>query len=155
MSRFVNKQNYQGFTLLEALVALLVLLLICSFFIGLIRGAERIADDDRAKKHMEWHLFLNQLTHELSNLTLVEVRADRLRLLEKNAKNEINRTTIEHYSDGQMIRKATNEGHHPLLLNVKRVEFNEVETGVIQIDVELLSGEKRQGRIRHEKKQKS
>ncbi|MGX6978829.1 competence type IV pilus minor pilin ComGF [Vagococcus elongatus] len=149
----MNKQNYQGFTLLEALVALLVLLLTCSFFVGLIRGTQQLIHDDGAQNHMEWHLFLNQLTHELTNLTLVEVGEDYLKLIEKGPKNEIYRTTIELYYRRQMIRKSTNGGHQPLLLHVRKAKFKEVATGVIEINVELLDGEKRQGRIRHEKKQ--
>lgn len=144
----MNSRNYQGFTLLESVVALFVLLLMCHFFLLLVRTIKTIANPQPSQTEIEWQTFLIQTENETSQLNLMEVNPTKLVLKKTMVDGNIEWTRLEKYKN--MIRKSTNNGHQPLLLHVNSVEFIEVRKKLVEVHVVFESGEDVVGRIWYE-----
>ena len=53
---------------MEAMVALLVLLLTCSFFSVLLGDLDRLSQNQHSRKQLDWQIFLIQLEFHLLNM---------------------------------------------------------------------------------------
>ena len=56
-----TKEKYQGFTVFECLVALLVISLVALLINDLIRVEKQLRESNQLKSAIKWHLFLIQL----------------------------------------------------------------------------------------------
>ncbi|WP_169333943.1 competence type IV pilus minor pilin ComGF [Allofustis seminis] len=141
----INQQS--GFTLLEALVALLItstifLLMASGIFQGKL--AQPLAED---QEQIEWHLFLNQWEAYLNDAEFEKLTRRQLTTKEK-AKNKKKSETFTYKKSGQAFVRTKNYGggYQPLLLNVAYVEFARVQ-GQIEITVSFINGKTRVGKI--------
>ena len=132
-----RKAVYSGFTLIEAVLALVVLASVCFLFMPLIRISTTVSRNLTNSHQLELHTFLIQLQRSLDQGEFVKVEENRLFLREKDPAIKW-LTEVSQYR--QMIRRQKNQGHEPLLMNVSTATFT-AEKGRIAVEVSFLNGE--------------
>lgn len=140
-------RNEEGFTLIEALLALFVtsiifLLMASGIFQG--RQLQPLVEDH---SQLEWHLFLNQFEAYLKDSEFVRLTRRKLQTKEKTSTSK-RPVAISYQQNNQaFIRtKASGAGYQPLLLNVKHINFSR-QQDQIEITVEFLDHSKRTGKL--------
>ncbi|EOI03081.1 prepilin-type N-terminal cleavage/methylation domain-containing protein [Enterococcus moraviensis ATCC BAA-383] len=116
-----RKRSFLGFTLIECLLALLLLSIISMLFSASIKNTATVSNYLKSEKEKEWHIFVIQLEEELKNCRYEKTQANKIIL--RNKKNN-NNVWIE-YKLGKIV-KVENGGYHPLLMKVKEAVFSEV-----------------------------
>lgn len=133
-SKNVHLLNDSGYTLLEMLIAMMILLVIASILpIGL-----RIIQNEgvfvSGIQRMEWEVFSSQVKKEIRAADEMTVRTDRI-LLRKNGKVIL----YEKYGTN-MRRRVDYQGHEILIQNLSSFQFEKIPMGV-QIIATDLNGE--------------
>lgn len=110
-------QKNNGFTLIEMLFSLVILLFVASFALQLFTMAHKWLPDTRNLNPLEWEVFLNQAKKEVRK---------------SNSMNVVNKTlqlaigsdvvTIEKYQD-KLRRRINGTGHDLMLQNIADVKF--------------------------------
>ncbi|MBM7688808.1 prepilin-type N-terminal cleavage/methylation domain-containing protein [Enterococcus ureilyticus] len=132
LKRSSSYDKYLGFTLIECLLALLILSSICLLFSACIKNVAVVTKQLKSEREKEWHIFLIQLENELVNCYYEKTQTNKIVL--KNKKNG-NVVWIE-YKLGKIV-KVENGGYQPLLTEVKTATFNEEgKTIVIKVSFE-------------------
>ncbi|WP_269195207.1 competence type IV pilus minor pilin ComGF [Enterococcus mundtii] len=132
-----GRNKVSAFTMIECLIALLILNTILLSFGLFIRQSEKLNTFFQKDEQTEWLIFLAQFENELASSQRISIIENRLYY--ENEKTFI----IEGYQ--QMIRKrGTAGGHQPMLTGVKRVQFKE-EDQVILLHVEFMNGDNKYG----------
>lgn len=112
------KLRYNGFTLLESLLALFLFSVICLLASGYIRNAQVISKHLQNASEKEWHIFLIQLENELEECTLVSVMPNQLLFFDKKNQYEV----LIEFKQKKLIKSA-NGGYQPLLTQVETAVF--------------------------------
>ncbi|WP_235032890.1 competence type IV pilus minor pilin ComGF [Enterococcus sp. CSURQ0835] len=128
----MKSQKNKGFTLLECLVALLMLAGILLVISGLIKYTEKTERQLSYYQEREWHVFLFQLEHELRQATYREVKNNQIIFEDQLVIKQLNDKLIK------------SKGYQPLLTNVKQFTCYETKGGV-EYEVEFSQGTKKSG----------
>ncbi|WP_430602096.1 competence protein ComGF [Enterococcus sp. DIV0724b] len=120
-----TQNNFLGFTLIECLLALFLLSIICMLFSASIKNASLVTSYLKSEQKKEWHIFVIQLENELKNCRYEKTQANKIIL--KNKKNS--KTVWIEYKLGKIV-KVENGGYQPLLMEVKRANFIEVDKAI-------------------------
>ena len=113
-----------GFTLLESLVALLMLSGILLLLSGLIKHANKMEQAISGYHQLEWEVFLLQLDNELEEVNYLSSTSHEINGKVENAEGEIVAVTIK--KNKQRIVKSQSNGFQPLLTGVNQfVIYNE------------------------------
>lgn len=116
----LKNNNYQGFTLLEYLVALLVFSCICGLFSGFVQQTTRSSKQVMNTEGKQWQIFLIQLENELAGLELQQISSKELLLL-----NRRNQHKILIQFKGDKVIKRDNGGYQPLLTGLSEASFQQ------------------------------
>lgn len=151
-----------GFTLLEALIALLLSSMIM-LFLGtsilqlskinelLITDAQTLATAKtriKGNRQIEWHLFLNQLENYLENTQLISHTFDSLVVEENNLGNQ--GATLVKYSCAKTgnlnFCRSKNNGYHEMLTDIKRFNLT-IDQQQLTLYFVFKNGEEYKGRM--------
>ncbi|SFC14019.1 competence protein ComGF [Alkalibacterium subtropicum] len=143
----VHVKSDKGFSLLEVILALSILsscVLLFSFAISQIQTTRSHIKDER---QIEWHLFINQLEHELIDSENVSASREQISFQKFDPVGQrIENITYERRF--QIIRRQVGAlGHQPILLEVLAVEFSLLEEA-LSIRVEFKNGEEYNAKLR-------
>ncbi|WP_413488191.1 competence type IV pilus minor pilin ComGF [Carnobacterium divergens] len=128
--------NQKGFTLIETLCALFILVLSISLLSISVSQFQLIRRQTFQDRQLEWHLFLNQLEKEWQNQIVIKVTPENIQT--ENAKGRI--SYYENYQ--KMVRKRTSKGgHQPLLVKVERLTFQKKAHSIV-LDVQFKNQER-------------
>jgi competence protein ComGF len=127
-------RNGNGFTLVEALIALTVFMTCAASFPLLYDAAYRVVETSKSEKNTEWEIFIVQLRNELHQSSNWYVSAGKLNY---GVNGSI--TSISQYED-KLRRQINGEGHEVMLQNVKKAAFA-LEGGKLYIHVTFQNGE--------------
>lgn len=114
-----KKTNLKGFTLLESLVALMMLSLIFLLFFSVLENSKAIIKQLETSEEKAWHIFLIQLENELEGCFIEEVYSNKIGLKKKQTKHLV---WIENKL-GKIV-KVENGGYQPMLIKVKEASFD-------------------------------
>ena len=131
-----------GFTLLESLVALLMLSGILLLLSGLIKHANKMEQAISGYHQLEWEVFLLQLDNELEEVNYLSSTSHEINGEVENAEGEIVAVTIK--KNKQRIVKSQSNGFQPLLTGVNQFVCKENNHGVDFI-VTFVDGKKKEG----------
>lgn len=106
-------KKIKAFTLAESLLALLIVVIICLLFQAGISQLKYVKQHSFSTHHDEFQVFLLQISYELQDLEFVSSTSKEL-LFQNEFKAKC---YFEKY--GNLLRKRLNNGHQPLLMNVK------------------------------------
>ncbi|WP_084172129.1 competence type IV pilus minor pilin ComGF [Atopococcus tabaci] len=125
-----NGLNEKGFTLLEAMVALLVTTLTLTLMSYAVRHVQTLSRMELHDRQLEWHLFLNQMEYDLKETAFVENSGQAFIFNKYNPeKRKEERIRYEKYMT--MIRRTVDgSGHQPMLTQVSDVRFERTEKGL-------------------------
>lgn len=134
------RNNESGFTLLEALIAMLlsstILLFLCSSLQQLNKINKLIIADAqydssnlmkiRGSRQIEWHLFLNQLENYLENTELVEYNSQSFIVKEDNegSKKPIRVKYGRSLTGHQSFYRSRDNGHNAMLTDIKKFHLS-------------------------------
>lgn len=135
-----------GFTLIEALVALIITTLTLSLLSMGITHFKHVSKNVDTDRQLEWHLCLNQLEHYLTNSELVAVSNDKLVVKEYENQSQ-NKVTAEYRMVNQNFVRRVNNGTQQLLMNLKSIQF-EIENRALLVKSAFYTGEQYQAKIR-------
>ncbi|MBS4173451.1 competence type IV pilus minor pilin ComGF [Bacillus sp. FJAT-49736] len=114
---FPQWRNEGGFTLVESIFVLMIVVTILGIFPLIIKGFSHINQSLSTEVTFEWNTFLMQLRKEIRNSSDVGVAGDKLILYVNGEK-----VTYEQY--GSLIRRRVHDsGHEVVLQKVKNAEF--------------------------------
>lgn len=125
----VNKK-YAGFTMLECLVALVVLSCMCQLFQLMIQqsfiGNQYLKNNDSKS----WHIFLIQLEKECQKLVFQTGSAQEISFLD----SETNKTISIQIKEDKIIKRVNGKGYQPLLIGIKNGQFkNEGQSFTLEV----------------------
>jgi len=137
----INWCREEGFTLIETAVSLSIVS-VCVFFFSLavtqIRSVQSSVKDDR---QMEWHLYINQLEHDMKDTVVEEVNPNRLDYKKVNAASG-KLETVSHSTYTNMVRRQIDaRGHQPMLMEVKTYQVK-LEGNRLKLSVLFENGER-------------
>ncbi|MBE4907948.1 prepilin-type N-terminal cleavage/methylation domain-containing protein [Bacillus luteolus] len=116
--------NERGFTFLEMLVSLSILMLILTFVVGLLAIIKEPKSGGINK--LEWEVFIQQAKQEIYQSTHVTKNITTLRFSKNNGE------TVTYETYGTSIRRRVNgAGHEILLQNVNGVKYEMLINGVV------------------------
>lgn len=124
------RKSTKGFTLLESLIALLLLSLICLLFFSVLRNAKSTIGQLETSEEKSWHIFLIQLENELENGQFEAVLPNKIIL-----KTKQNNHSLRIESKLGKIVKVENGGYQPMLTKVKEANF---ENKIDSIEMTIL-----------------
>lgn len=111
---YASQSNNQGFTLLESLFSLLIVVIIASFIPLIFQSYQSILKASDINKNYEWQVFLNQIGKELNMSKQLTVSENSITFPSSDKV-----ITYEKYQN--MLRRSVDKrGHEPLLTNIKR-----------------------------------
>jgi len=127
--------NSRGFTLLEMLVVLAVVLLVVSFF-PLLLDVRWLHEKQNEFQPLEWQVFLQQIKSEIREAKELENVSTTLYAYKPTGE----KVSFETY--GTLIRRRVNgQGNEIVLQNVSYVQYQLATTGV-QITVTATNGKR-------------
>lgn len=129
-------ESDKGFTLIEALISLFVVSLALFLLNSLVLNIQTFVPKINHQKQVEWHIFLHQLPHEIEGYGL-EYAGGR----ELVFSSEQGFKAYIFLRNGRVIKQINYEGHQPLLMDVKNIEYKLDGENQMSIDVEFLTGE--------------
>ncbi|WP_027107763.1 competence type IV pilus minor pilin ComGF [Lacticigenium naphthae] len=116
----VLSNDEKGFSYLEILLSLFILLSTVHLLSLGMKQVEVIENNLFQTSQNEWHIFLNQVENIIESPISVECQSSKIVFIYPDKK-----FVLEYYRNGgqQMIRKVENGGHEPYLMNVKECRF--------------------------------
>ncbi|WP_175991056.1 competence type IV pilus minor pilin ComGF [Bacillus sp. Marseille-Q1617] len=127
-------QNNKGFTLLDALLSLLVLSIISLSFPLIMKGFQTIKTVSVPPRYYEWNLFSESLRNEMWGSGNIMISPEQL-----SFDKEGERITYERYQNS--IRRKVNErGHEVVLQSIHTLAFSQVPQGV-KVEIKFEKGE--------------
>lgn len=129
-------ENDKGFTLIEALISLFVVSLALFLLNSLVLNIQTFVPKINHQKQVEWHIFLHQLPDEIEGYELEYAGGRELVL-----SSEQGFKVYIFLRNGRVIKQINYEGHQPLLMDVKNIEYEIDGENQMSIDVEFLTGE--------------
>lgn len=147
---FNPHKNKRGFTLLEAILALLLFASIQSLLMTTLHLETNYYQQVKEVYADDWGVFLMQLQREARNGRLIAVSRTSLKF--KNQKER--HISYEFYknTNSRIIRKLVRGlGHQPYLMDVRRVIFTFQSPNIVHIDLTFINEEKHQATIYFQK----
>nr|WP_281173148.1 competence type IV pilus minor pilin ComGF [Carnobacterium funditum] len=141
--------NEQGFTLLESIVSLYVLV-ICVSLIGFTASQyQSIRKQTFLDRQLEWHLFLNQFEYEIKELVFKDITASKVRFEEQDAAGRVRRLIVyqKDLNKTTLIKTTESGGYQPLLMKVSRVTFTK-NGDFLVIQVSFLNKESYKAQVK-------
>lgn len=134
------KKN-SGFTLIETVLALFILMLIFLMLTPLLQLNHQYLEELNDTTKQDWYVFTIQLEQTIKDFELLSVSETRLIFQAENDKEEIKKPVIEYYANKKLVRKSSiNGGYEPMLMNVEKIKFS-YEGHFVRMKVEFLNGE--------------
>ncbi|MEO1773145.1 competence type IV pilus minor pilin ComGF [Candidatus Enterococcus ferrettii] len=133
-----ERWRIKGFTLLECLVALLVLSGSLLLLDGLIKHMTKMEQQLTAYHSREWEVGLLQLENELAGFDYSNTEAHRIVLKDKEG------STLKIERANSTVRKNYKNGHQPLFTQVYAFSCQEVDH-TVEFDVTFNDGTKKKG----------
>lgn len=134
-------QKNMGFTLLESLVALLMLSGILLLLSGLIQHAHKMEQALSGYHQLEWEIFLLQLDNELHEVKYIGTSQTEIST-EIESKGKMVPLVIKKVNN--RIIKRQSGGNQPLLMGVNQFVCQEKNNGVDFV-VTFIDGKKKEG----------
>lgn len=134
-------QKNKGFTLLESLVALLMLSGILLLLSGLIQHAHKMEQALSGYHQLEWEIFLLQLDNELHEVKYIGTSQTEIST-EIESKGKMVPLVIKKVNN--RIIKRQSGGNQPLLMGVNQFVCQEKNNGVDFV-VTFIDGKKKEG----------
>ena len=146
----VFKDTYRGFTLLEGIIALVVVGLITSSFSWLFLLEAQLKREETLTSSNDWHLFLSQLENSLTTWDYLSVSDDqeRVNLIDRQDKDspfEILFLKQPGQATGVMIKRKRG-GYEPVLMEVKEAQFS-ASPNYVRLVVKLGDGKTYEAKI--------
>ncbi|MBM6613357.1 prepilin-type N-terminal cleavage/methylation domain-containing protein [Desemzia sp. RIT804] len=142
----VQLPNSKGFTLLEAIIALLVFALCFSLFSLAVKQVHSINNAQQSDRQLEWHLFLNQFEYDLKENHLKEVTKNQVvfnQYVEKTGGTE----RVSYTRNFQkLVRQVSSQGYQPMLMQLRELTFS-LDGMFLVIHVEFMNGENYRSQI--------
>jgi competence protein ComGF len=133
--------NSKGFTFIELLVVLFVLLTIISIFPLVFTVLAQWTEKPSRLNPFEWEVAVSQLTMEIREASEVTIENGSIRL------ENFNQNVISYERFGNLLRRRVNgQGHEVILQNIELVEFYYIRGG-IRIVVFDLDGKEYEKKI--------
>ncbi|TQR19558.1 competence type IV pilus minor pilin ComGF [Psychrobacillus vulpis] len=139
LNNFVCKRlSERGYTLLEGIIQLSVLMLFTQVFAITIGWLHRMEENVTNPTDIEWALFVHDVETYLNNVEVLTLQSDMgIRFLKDGEEFD-----IEFYQD--LIRKQKNRmGHEQMLLHVKSLLTN-FDGQSLKFSVEFMNGIKKE-----------
>ncbi|MBO1308197.1 prepilin-type N-terminal cleavage/methylation domain-containing protein [Enterococcus sp. 669A] len=133
-----RQRRSQGFTLLECLVALLVLSGSILLLHGLIKHISKVEQQLSVYHNREWEVGLLQLENELKGFEYYNTEAHAL-VLKDNVNNDVRIERIN-----STVRKSYKGGHQPLFTQVYAFKCRKVGK-TVELNVTFNDGTKKKG----------
>ncbi|MEG0285854.1 MULTISPECIES: competence type IV pilus minor pilin ComGF [Vagococcus] len=125
----------KGFTLLEALLALVVLMSLLLFLQPFLNSFMTMEEHLKESNYLEVQIGKIQMENEMEELEFEKIRHNKLVFSELQEKEKVE-VIFEQYE--KMIRKTTSKtGHQPIMTEVKKVNFLG-DGDMIQMEVTTL-----------------
>ncbi|MEK3890747.1 competence type IV pilus minor pilin ComGF [Bacillus sp. FSL K6-3431] len=133
--------NDSGFTLLESILSMLILMTIMTILPLIFYAFSAIDRSVNVEDDFEWNLFLIQFRNEVKNADRLIIYSNRV-FIDKPEQQSI---YYEQY--GTSIRRRVNNfGHEIVLQELKKAKF-EKDEGALLLQVEFLNGTNEEARI--------
>ncbi|MGE7601243.1 competence type IV pilus minor pilin ComGF [Peribacillus sp. NPDC097675] len=133
MNRFVMLRKNEGFTMIEMLFSLMILMTISLFVLQLFTIIQTQIGTKNKIHPKEWEIFTLQMQQEVRSSKSQDVVGNKLFLLSGE-----DLSMIEQYND-KLRRRVNGEGHEVILQNISNVEV-EKNGDVIEIHITDKSG---------------
>ena len=125
-SQFVSYcQNDRGYSFINMLLSFFIYTIIITSLTLILHFLISNAQHPDDLKPFEWELFVIQLQRELKEASDINVNRTEVTLTNKEGQD----VSINHYQN-LIRRQVFGRGHEIFLLNVKNVEFQQVNSGV-------------------------
>lgn len=132
-----TKEKYQGFTVFECLVALLVISLVALLINDLIRVEKQLRESNQLKSAIKWHLFLIQLENSSQGWQYVSSTQQSITFKDRLDNHSDNYLIIE--GGQKQLKKRKRGGYEPLLFEVADWSVRESQKG-LRLKVEMSDG---------------
>ena len=142
----IQPPNDEGFTLLEAILALLVFALCFSLFSMTVKQVQSIRNAQQSDRQLEWHLFLNQFEYDLKENQLKEVTKEVVVFKQPNVTTGGTDNVSYKRNLQKLIRQVNSVGYQPMLMKLRKLNFN-LKGNFLVIQVEFMNGETYQSQI--------
>ncbi|SFH78658.1 competence type IV pilus minor pilin ComGF [Pisciglobus halotolerans] len=139
----------KGFTLIEAVFALLILILSLSLVSTAVQQLDLIHQQMVKNNQLEWHLFLNQFEYEASR-TIFQTTDGKKAEFKKYNEESKKLETISYFKmkDKEvLIRQVDGKGYQPMLLNVQQLSYT-VKNRILYLSVDFNNQEHYKGLVR-------
>ena len=145
--RWLLNVKIKGMTLIECLVALIVLNLFLLAVPLVLRQGRSMEQQVIGHQEQEWHVFLIQMENKLAegNFTKISNKAIHF---EKEKESKITTGTIEFRANNQLIAIRDNGGYEPILLNVANFIVHQQQQ-TITFEVYFTNGTSKTGKWTH------
>ncbi|WP_239254169.1 competence type IV pilus minor pilin ComGF [Listeria ilorinensis] len=115
-----------GFTILEALLSLIITMMILSFIPLFYQEAQKINQLSDLTSENEWLLFRTQFLAELQGAHTIRVSVNAVSFIDQEEKQIV----YQQYKN--LVRRQVNgRGHEPILQNVQKTHFHEINDEII------------------------
>ncbi|AQP53685.1 hypothetical protein CBF34_10805 [Vagococcus penaei] len=133
-------KNNQGFTLIECLIALLVLISLLLFISPLIKQLPKLNNRVNAQANIDYRLGKVQLQRLIQSMPLIDVDQKYLKFRKaKQGADFYEEVTISLYPKSHSLRRTP--GHHVIMTNVKTITFSE-EDQIVRVELETCENQK-------------
>lgn len=127
--------TYQGFTLAECLISLVVLMGLLLFLKPFLSMITQVDNHITKDNYLELLIGKIQIESEIKEMTFQKIENNKLYYLSEDDEKIV----FEQYKN--MIRKTNDsKGHQPIVMGVDIVVFSE-EEGLVKMEVTTLEGE--------------
>ncbi|WP_035053923.1 competence type IV pilus minor pilin ComGF [Carnobacterium pleistocenium] len=132
--------DQNGFTLIEALAALFILVLCISLLNFATTQYKTIRKQTFEERQLEWHMFLNQFEYNIEGLVFVKAKPSELQFKLLDEEGQF-KEMIYYERHFEVLRRRTGSGgHQPMLMKVKSLNFVQNHS-FIEITVTFLNQE--------------
>lgn len=132
--------DQKGFTLVEAVAALFILVLCISLLSFATMQYQTIRKQTFEDRQLEWHMFLNQFEYTIQGLVFVNAKPNELQFKSVDEKGQL-KEMIYYERHFEVLRRQTGSGgHHPMLMKVQSLNFVEKDS-FIEITVTFSNQE--------------
>ncbi|MHC5374053.1 competence type IV pilus minor pilin ComGF [Enterococcus sp. LJL120] len=143
--KFFENFNSKGFTLLECLIALLIISGICWLFSLLVGVSQGVSQQFPTNHQQEFYTFLFQLEQEAAPLQTLTVSNHQLSFSDPlPGKYDKDPSFTISYRNERIDKTKKNQGTQPLLTSVKQLTMTVLE-GEIEFKVLFQDGKESQG----------
>ena len=133
MNRFVMLRKNEGFTMIEMLFSLMILMTISLFVLQLFTIIQTQIGTNNKIHPKEWEIFTLQMQQEVRSSKSQDVVGNKLYLLSGD-----DLSLIEQYND-KLRRRVNGEGHEVILQNISNLQV-EKDGDVIEIQITDKAG---------------